>query len=201
MVGKSAIERAHGDYFSGQVANAVLGSGYSSRLNEEIRVKRGLSYGAGSQLDARTRRGPFVASAQTKNRSAVEVATLMLQELGKLGSEKIERSELTTRKAALVGEFARHMETNEGIAGKIGDYELRGLPVDSANAFLENVERAGADDVQKFAVEHLSAGDCNVVIAGDAKAFQADLAKAFKNFELIRKDELDLNAVSLKREK
>ena len=49
------------------VTNAVL-SGYSGRLNQEIRIKRGLSYGAGSGLDARRDVGPFVATAQTNER-------------------------------------------------------------------------------------------------------------------------------------
>ena len=69
------IRRTDPNYFSGIVTNAVL-SGYSGRLNQEIRIKRGLSYGARSQLDVRRETGPFVASAQTKNPSGAEVAAL-----------------------------------------------------------------------------------------------------------------------------
>src|SRR6185503_10023173 len=65
---RSAINRNNPDYFRGIVANAVL-NGYSGRLNWEIRVKRGLSYGAGSTLDTRRWAGSFSASAQTKNES------------------------------------------------------------------------------------------------------------------------------------
>jgi zinc protease len=201
MAGKTGIARDAKNYFDGEVANTVLGGGYSSRLNAEIRVKRGLTYGAGSQLDARTRLGPFVASAQTKNVSAAEVATLMLGEFSKLGAEKIPAEELATRKATLAGGFARHLETNEGFASVVAGYELRGLPVNSANDFLGKIESVSADDAQKFAAEIFQADDCNIVIAGDAKQFRAALAKQFKKIEVIRKDELDLNAVSLKRAK
>ncbi|HEX3083148.1 MAG TPA: pitrilysin family protein, partial [Pyrinomonadaceae bacterium] len=75
----SAISRDNPDYFRGMVANAVL-NGYSGRLNWEIRVKRGLSYGAGSFLDMRRSTGSFMATAQTKNPTGAEVASLTLAE-------------------------------------------------------------------------------------------------------------------------
>jgi len=59
------IRRAYKDYAVGRVANGVLGEGYSSRLNQEVRIKRGLSYGAGSGLGARRDGGFFFAYAQT----------------------------------------------------------------------------------------------------------------------------------------
>jgi zinc protease len=63
---KPAITRADPNYYSGLVTNAVLGVGYSSRLNQEIRIKRGLSYGAGSSLTPQGRFGGFSARVQTK---------------------------------------------------------------------------------------------------------------------------------------
>ncbi len=50
------------------MANAVLGGGYSARLNEDIRVKRGLSYGAGSSLTARRTLGAFTARSRPERR-------------------------------------------------------------------------------------------------------------------------------------
>ncbi len=73
LVARLGIPRGDQDYFRGIVANSVL-TGYSGRLNQEIRIKRGLSYGAGSTLDVRRGAGPFTASAQTKNESGADVA-------------------------------------------------------------------------------------------------------------------------------
>ena len=56
---KPAIKRNSPDYYAGMVANAALGTGFVSRLNREIRIKRGLSYGARSAIDARRDGGPF----------------------------------------------------------------------------------------------------------------------------------------------
>ncbi|MDQ6810116.1 MAG: insulinase family protein, partial [Verrucomicrobiota bacterium] len=62
-VAKPAIKRDSPDYYAGLVANAALGNGFVSRLNREIRIKRGLSYGARSSLETRRDVGPFAASA------------------------------------------------------------------------------------------------------------------------------------------
>src|SRR5437764_12650959 len=93
-VTKSAIKRDSPDYYAGLVANAALGNGFVSRFNREIRIKRGLSYGARSSLDARRDIGPFTASAQTKNESAAEVAKLLMNELKRLIKEPVEGDEL-----------------------------------------------------------------------------------------------------------
>ena len=72
----------------------MLGGGYSARLNQEIRIRRGLSYGSGSSLDARREPGPFVASTQTRNDAAAEVLGLILAEMRRLGAEPISAAEL-----------------------------------------------------------------------------------------------------------
>src|ERR1044071_2067451 len=82
---RTGINRKDPGYFSGIVSNSVL-NGYSGRLNQEIRIKRGLSYGAGSALEARRDVGPFLASAQTKNESGAQVADLLLGEIGRMSS-------------------------------------------------------------------------------------------------------------------
>src|SRR5439155_25137739 len=91
---RPGIKRNSPDYYAGLVANAALGTGFVSRLNKEIRIKRGLSYGARSSLDARREIGPFSASAQTKNESAAEVAGLLIGELKRLASEPVQGDEL-----------------------------------------------------------------------------------------------------------
>ena len=108
-VTKPAIKRDSPDYYAGLVANAALGNGFGSRLNREIRIKRGLSYGARSSLDTRRDAGAFTASAQTKNESAAEVATLLQTELKRFATEPVQGDELKSRQALLTGSYARSM--------------------------------------------------------------------------------------------
>src|SRR5205085_7227291 len=118
-VARLGRSRSDPDYYRGIVANSIL-SGYSGRLNQEIRIKRGLSYGAASSLDVRRDTGPFVASSQTKNPSGAQVAGLLLGELGRLATGALPESELTPRKAVLIGNFARNLETSSGLVAQVG---------------------------------------------------------------------------------
>src|ERR1044071_3142656 len=126
---RTGINRKDPDYFRGVVSNSVL-SGYSGRLNQEIRIKRGLSYGAASALDTRRDVGPFVASAQTKNESGAQVADLLLGEISRLSSAPPADLELTPRKAVLIGNFSRNLETAGGLGGQIGWLAVSGMGPD-----------------------------------------------------------------------
>jgi zinc protease len=195
---RTGINRRDPDYFRGIVANSVL-SGYSGRLNQEIRIKRGLSYGAGSQLDTRRDVGPFVASAQTKNESGAQVADLLLGEIGRLSSAPPADLELTPRKAVLIGTFSRNLETAGGLVGQIASLALHGLGLDEINRYINNVQAIGTADVQKFAGGRLDAKTSNIIIVGNAKLFLPELQKKYPNVEVIPVTELDLNTALLRK--
>jgi zinc protease len=197
---RTGITRNDTDYFRGIVANSVL-SGYSGRLNQEIRIKRGLSYGAGSSLDARRDVGPFVASAQTKNESGAVVADLLLGEIGRLSSAPPVEAELTPRKAVLIGGFSRNLETAGGLVGQVGSLALYGLGLDEINRYINNVQSITTADVQKFAGTRLDAKTSNIIIVGKAKAFLPELEKKYPNVEVIPLAELDLNTALLRKKK
>lgn len=197
-VARTGIDRADADYFRGIVTNSVL-SGYSGRLNQEIRIRRGLSYGAGSSLDTRRNVGPFVASAQTKNPSAALVASLLLEEVKRLGSAAVPDVELNPRKAVVIGNFARNLETATGLVSQIGSLARYGISFDEINRYITNVQGVTARDVQRFAGSRLDAKGINVVIVGNASDFLPELRKQFPNVEVIPAAELDLNTARLRK--
>src|SRR5215213_5554724 len=195
---RTGINRKDPDYFRGIVSNSVL-SGYSGRLNQEIRIKRGLSYGAGSQLDTRRDVGPFLASAQTKNESGAMVADLLLSEMGRLSSAPPSDPELTPRKAVLIGGFSRNLETASGLVAQVGSLALYGLGLDEINRYINNVQSITTADIQKFAGTRLDAKTSNIIIVGNAKAFLPELKKKYPNVEVIPVAELDLNTALLRK--
>ncbi len=180
------------------VANSVL-SGYSGRLNQEIRIKRGLSYGASSQLDTRRNVGPFVASAQTKNQSAAQVAELLLGEVSRLASAPVPDLELNPRKAVVVGNFARSLETTAGLVAQVANLAIYGISFDEINRYIGNVQAIGASDVQKFAGAHLDAKSTSIVVVGNAKEFLPELKKKYGHVEVIPMAEMDLNTAQLRK--
>lgn len=198
LVARAGITRSDPDYFRGLVANSVL-SGYSGRLNQEIRIKRGLSYGAGSQLDTRRNVGPFIASAQTKNQSALQVAELLLGEVSRLATASVPELELNPRKAVVIGNFARNLETTAGLVSQVATLAVYGISFDEINRYIGNVQSIAASDVQRFAGSHLDAKATSIVIVGNAKEFLPDLRKKYPQVEVIPMAELDLNAALLRK--
>ncbi|MDI1365371.1 MAG: pitrilysin family protein, partial [bacterium] len=192
-----AITRADPRYYSGLVTNAVLGVGYSSRLNQEIRIKRGLSYGAGSSLTPQGRFGSFSARVQTKNPSAAEVVTLVRGELTRLAAEPATATELTARKSVLVGGFGRDLGTSEGLANILGNLAIYGVPLNEIQSYADKVEAVSATDVQAFAKAVLDPSQSSVIVAGDVKAMGDSLSAAVPNAKVIPAAQLDLDSPTL----
>ena len=181
-----SIARTDPRFYAAEVASAVLGGGFSARLNEELRIKRGLSYGAGSNIDEFRETGLFLAAAQTKNASAPEVARLMRAEIAGLRSAPIGKPELDAREAAVVGEFGRSVATSSGLANQIAaNYALYGLAADEIGRFTERTDAVSAQDAQAAAAGAIDADHTSIVIAGDAKTFIDDLRKTYPDVQVI----------------
>ena len=199
-VAKPAIKRSSPDYYTGLVANAALGTGFVSRLNREIRIKRGLSYGARSALDSRRGGGSFVASAQTKNESAAEVAGLLQSELKRLGTEPVQGDELKSRQALLTGGYARNLETNRGLVAQIASLATYDRPLDTVNKFIPTINAITAADVSAFAAKYLETTP-SLIIVGKSPDFLDALKKNYPDVKVIPQVDLDLNRPDLVKPK
>ena len=185
------------DYYPASVLNSLLGGGYSSRLNQEIRIKRGLSYGAGSGFSWRSSSSNFATRTQTKNESAAEVAELVIAEIDKLSEGEIPATELDPRKLVLTGSFGRNLETTGGLSGSIAELYSFGIPVSNLNSYMSSVQKVSDAQIKKFAGENLKGGD--IIIVGDYAKFKDDLAKRFPNMkvQVIKADQIDLMSKNL----
>lgn len=193
----AAPRRGDADYYVGSVANAVLGGSYSARLNEEIRIKRGLSYGAGSRLQGLNDAGIWLASAQTKNPSAPQVVDLMLGQFKQLGDTRVDAGELAARKATLIGSYGRRLETTAGLADQVADLAIYGLPLDGIGKYVGAVQAITPKQVEKYAREHLAADGLHVVVVGDAAQFGAAIRKDHPGAVVLQSTALDLDSPSL----
>ncbi|MET0274236.1 MAG: pitrilysin family protein, partial [Phenylobacterium sp.] len=196
---KPSIARKDPDYYPALVANSILGSGYSSRLNQEIRIKRGLSYGAGSSISTRRTTGAFSARAQTKNESAPEVLDLIKAEMKRLADQPPAPEELKARKSVLVGGFGRSLETTGGLAGILGSLAVYDIGLDEVAAYTGKVEAVSAEQVQAFARRELDPAAASVIVVGDGKAFLPGLRTRAPNLEVVPASELDLDSATLRK--
>ncbi len=196
---KPAIARNDPAYYPGVVATTVLGGGYSARLNAEIRIRRGLSYGATARLSTARTTGSFRASAQTKNESAVEVLGLINAELTRLATVAPGADELTARKSTLIGDYGRELATSGGLADILGNLALYGVPLDEVGRYTAQVDAVTPAQVQAFTARTLDPKTASVIIAGDAKTFAEGLRAKLPNLEVIPSDKLDLASSTLRK--
>ncbi|MEO5566207.1 MAG: pitrilysin family protein [Luteimonas sp.] len=194
----AAPRRDDPGFYIGTVANAVLGGSYSARLNQEIRIKRGLSYGASSSLGGRRDAGIWLASAQTKNPSAPQVVDLMLGEFQRLGTTPVAADELSARKATLVGGYGRSLETTSGLANRIADLATYGVDLAEVGRYIQRVQAVTPAQIQAYAAQHFNADGTRVVVVGDAALFAAALAKAHPKTVVLAYDAIDLDSPTLK---
>ncbi len=198
LMGLRGVSRTDGDYFPLLVANNVLGGGYSARLNAEIRIRRGLSYGAGSSLQARVAPGPIVASAQTRNDAAVQVVQLMTAEIDRIGDAAAPEGELTARKAVLIGGFGRSIETTSGLAGQISTLALYGLPPERLGAYVADVSNVTPEQARAAAARYFDPARADLVVVGDAQQFYPALRRLRPNAERIAATDLNLDREALR---
>lgn len=197
-VARSTIARQDPRYYRALVANAVLGGGYSARLNQEIRIRRGLSYGAGSGIEARREPGPFAASVQTRNDAAAEVLGLIMTEMRRLGADPIPAAELTARRASLTGDFGRDMETTGGTAGVMASYVMRGIDPSEVGRYLPSVLAVTPAQAQGAAAELLGPQGTTTVIVGEASQFIERLRREHPDVVVIPLTELNLDNPGLR---
>jgi len=141
LVGQPGMKRGDADYFSLYVGNHILGgSGLVSRLGEEIREKRGLSYSAYSALSPMRDRGPYIFSLQTRNDSAEEALKVLREEIKKFVDQGPSDKELVKAQKNITGGFPLQIASNKSIVGYIGMIGFYGLPLDYLDTFTANID-------------------------------------------------------------
>jgi len=183
--------RSDPDFYPLAVANAVLGGGQNGHLFQEVRAKRGLSYGANSSLPGRAESGLLIASTQTKNESAAEVVDLVLAQMERVRTEAITEQALSDRETYLAGGFSRTIETTGGLGGFLADAVTLGLPLDESERYGERI-RATTSMTMRAAARRLDPEQAYVVVVGDAGMFIDTMRAAHPDLVVIPAAELDL---------
>ena len=197
VVARPGLARTDPRYYPLGVANTILGGGFSSRLNQEVRIKRGLAYGASSTALAYRDAGLIAARTQTKNASATEVVALILDQMTAIGAAPATIEELQTRKAVLIGNFGRTIETTNGLANLLRSYIGEGVPLDELQHFTGLVRGVDGATEQSAAAALLDPAPASIVVVGDAKQFLDPLRKAHPTLTVIPAASVKLDTAAL----
>ncbi len=149
LVGQPGIARADPDYFPLYVGNHILGGGgLVSRLTEEVREKRGLSYSVYSYFAPMRAPGPFVMGLQTKNASRDEAYGLLRKILDEFIAQGPTEVELEAAKKNITGGFALRLDSNRKIADQMAAIVFYGLPLTYLDDFSMHVQAVTAEQIR-----------------------------------------------------
>lgn len=164
------------EYFTSLIASNYFGGSFHSRLNENLRVKRGLTYGAYGTFRPKAKAGTFEISTFTKNESAAESVKVILEQIEEFQTVQPTDAEFYDTKSAITGSFARNRETPQDVAGDLWLIESQKLEKDYFGKLFASLAKTTKQDCIDLANNQLNVDKLIVVIVGDAEALMDDMA-------------------------
>ncbi len=174
-IGGIGIRRTDPDHIPVQVANTILGGGFTSRLVQEIRVKRGLSYGVSSRFYPMRREGPFIIGTFSKNETTLDTVQVSLDVLGSFRKEGATAEELDKARKYMKGTFALEHQSPDSLADALTDIAFHGLPEDHYDGYLDRIDAVGLEDVARAARERFPFERAIILVLGKADEILKDL--------------------------
>jgi len=179
------IARDDPDYHTAQVMNYILGrGGFGSRLMEEIREKRGLTYGIYSRLQIMDHFAGLGVSTSTRNENVPEMLDLIRAEFMKMTQTPVDPEELEDARSYLTGSVPLSLTSSGKIAGMLLRLQLDGLPMDSLDQREAAIQAATAQDIQRVSRTILDPGAFVTILVGQPDApDNAEIVSELPNVE------------------
>jgi zinc protease len=169
MFGRQAILQTDPDYFPLAVASYVLGGGSASRLYTRVREESGLAYSVYSWVSPWRHGASFAVSAQTRTAEVPKVIAMIREELARMGRGPVADRELALAKQYLIGSFPLRLDTSGKVADFLVAVEDRGLGLDYADRYKEQIGKVTAADVQRVAAKFFTPAVFDLVVVSAAK--------------------------------
>ena len=165
--GHRGIARKDGDFIAAYVLNYIIGGGgFSSRLMEEVREKRGLAYSIHSNLYPYEHGAIFVGSVATKNEEVGQSLEVIESELRRIAEHGPTAEELANAKSYLTGAYALRFESSSSIASQLLAIQIEDLGIDYVNRRNRLVEAVTLDDIKRVAKRLIEADRLITTIVG-----------------------------------
>ena len=175
--GLRGIARKDDDFIAAYVLNYIIGGGgFSSRLMEEVREKRGLAYSVHSNLFPYQHGPVFVGNVATKNEAVGQSLDVIESELRRLAEQGPTAAELADAKSYLTGAYALRFESSSSIANQLLWLQIEDLGIDYVNRRNELVEAVSLDDIRRVAKRLIEADRLITTIVGKPVAVKAKAA-------------------------
>ena len=169
--------RDNPDYYAISVFNEAFGGGFSSRLFNDIRTKRGLAYGVGGGVGTNFgHQGILQIAMSTKSESTVDAIQALDQDVDDLSKKPITEEEIKNAKDAILNAFVFRLDSPDKILGERMVYEYYGYPPDWLDKYQDEVKKVTAADVSRVAAKYLHKDQLARLVVGNLKEFGKPLS-------------------------
>jgi zinc protease len=185
-VGHLASKRNEGNYFAKLILNMILGGQFSSRINLNLRERKGLTYGAFSRFNYYRNQAHFYVSTSVSTENTGNAIREILSELKRI-REGVTDEELEFAKSSLIRKFPLNFETYSQVAGNLTGKVIFSLPDDYFNTYIDKVRNVSKNDVNEAAKKEILAEETLIAVVGDKSKVREQL-KEFKNSVFVEVD-------------
>jgi len=176
-IGQRGLTRHDDRYFVSRVVSNYFGWAFNSRLNQSIRVAKGLTYGVWGGYEAQRFAGELEIGTFSKTESTAKAVRAILDEIERLKSEGPTNEELDGSKSYIIGSFVRQRETPQQIAGDLWLIESQQLGADYLERLLAGVAKAKQADCERLVQETIKPDKLVIVVVGEAEKLKDELEK------------------------
>jgi zinc protease len=179
--GEAGIGKHDPDIYAGLVMNYILGGGgFSSRLTNEVRDKRGLAYSIGTGLGAYDHAAFLSGSVGTRNDSVAESIALIRSEWAKMRDKGVTAAEVKDAKSYLTGSYITGIGSSSALAGVLLSYRLDDRPIDYMETRNGLIDKVTVADVNRVAKRLLDPDALIFVVVGEPKGVTSSTAPTSK---------------------
>ncbi len=167
LIGQPGFKRDDPDFFTLTVGNYILGGGgFVSRLTEEVREKRGLSYSVYSYFNPGLHAGAFTIGLQTRPDQAAQAVQVAREVLRRFVADGPTEAELKAAKDNLVGGFALRIDNNRKLLDNVANIAAHNLPLDYLDTWTQQVARVTVADIKAAFARKLQPERMVTVVVG-----------------------------------
>jgi len=177
MIGSYGIKRGNPDFIPVEIINTILGGRFTSWLNDELRINRGLTYGVYSQFSTYKNAGTFYINSFTRTPKTIEAIDVSLEILNRLHQQGIDEETLTSAKNYIKGQFPPEYETGDRLADLLTSMFVYDFDESFINNFQKNVDEMTTEKAREIIKKYFPEENLQFVLIGKADEIREQIKK------------------------
>ena len=180
-LGSPGIAATAADQVPMRLASTILGGGFSSRVNLNLREEKGYTYGASAGARMFREGGSIIGGAEVRNDVTGASLKEFMAEYQRIGTELVSPGDMDMNKRYVAGSYLISNQLQRSVAGTLASNWLVGLPPEFLGQFVPLIQKVTAEQVRDVGKKYFAPEVQSIVVVGDNAAIGAQL-KAYGTF-------------------